>query len=57
MPSRYCWAWMVTELTVPVSCPPPTVTWTLVFGPDGSGMTDEEEEEKEEEEEEWWEDT
>lgn len=34
MPSRYCCAWMVTELRVPVSCPPPTVTWTLVLGPE-----------------------
>lgn len=33
MPSRYCWAWMVTVLRDPVSCPSATVTWTLVFGP------------------------
>lgn len=29
MPSRYCWAWMVTELSAPLRAPPPTVTWTL----------------------------
>lgn len=34
MPSRYCCAWMVTELRDPVSCPPATVTWTLVFDPE-----------------------
>lgn len=34
MPSRYCWAWMVTELRDPVTWPPATVTWTLVLGPE-----------------------
>lgn len=34
MPSRYCWAWIVTVLRDPGSCPPATVTWTLVFGPE-----------------------
>lgn len=29
MPSRYCWAWMVTELSVPLRAPPPTVTCTF----------------------------
>lgn len=33
MPSRYCWAWMVTELSDPVSCAPATVTWTLALDP------------------------
>lgn len=34
MPSRYCCAWMVTELRDPLICPPATVTWTLVLGPE-----------------------
>lgn len=34
MPSRYCCAWIVTVLRDPVSCPPATVTWTLVLGPE-----------------------
>lgn len=38
MPSRYCCAWMVTEFTVPVSCPPATVTWTLVLGPEETAL-------------------
>lgn len=41
MPSRYCCAWMVTELTDPLSWPPATVTWTLVLGPgDTEGLCD-----------------
>lgn len=41
MPSRYCCAWMVTVLKDPLSCPPATVTWTLVFGPeDTEGLCD-----------------
>lgn len=33
MPSRYCWAWMVTELRAPLRVPLPTVTWTLGLAP------------------------
>lgn len=35
-PSRYCCAWMVTELKDPVSCPPANITWTLAWGPEGA---------------------
>lgn len=31
MPSKYCWAWMVTELMAPVRGLPPMVTCTLGF--------------------------
>lgn len=34
IPSRYCCAWMVTVLRDPVSCPPATVTCTLVLDPE-----------------------
>lgn len=34
IPSRYCCAWMVTVPSDPVSCPPATVTWTLVLDPE-----------------------
>ncbi len=41
MPSRYCCAWMVTVLRDPLSCPPATVTWTLVLDPeDTAGLCD-----------------
>jgi len=41
MPSRYCCVWMVTVPRDPVSCPPATVTWTLVFGPEeAAGLWD-----------------